>query len=134
MSERNEDMSAEDVAAGSASAEREGPAEREGERIEAEQGGKEPPFGLEPLLPVDEGNDFRNRWEVVQAGFVDRPRESVEQADNLVASLMERLAGSFSERRDQLEEQWARGDEASTEDLRIALQGYRSFFDRLLRT
>ncbi len=47
---------------------------------------------------------------------------------------MQRLAAVFSEEREQLEAQWAQGDDVSTEDLRIALQRYRSFFDRLLVT
>ncbi len=88
---------------------------------------------LEPLLADEETDDFRSRWEMVQAGFVDEPREAVQQADVLVGSLTERLAETFSQRRDGLEQQWGRGDEVSTEDLRQALRSYRSFFDRLLR-
>ena len=42
------------------------------------------------------------------------------------------LARSFNEARSSLEEQWSRGDDVSTEDLRITLQRYRSFFERLL--
>jgi hypothetical protein len=68
----------------------------------------------------------------VQAGFVDEPRRAVEDADNLVASLMKKLAEGFANERGRLEKQWDRGDNVSTEDLRIALQRYRSFFDRLL--
>ena len=69
---------------------------------------------------------------MVQAGFVDEPRKAVEQADGLVASTMKRLAESFARERANLEQQWDRGDNISTEDLRIALQRYRSFFHRLL--
>jgi hypothetical protein len=65
-------------------------------------------------------------------GFVDRPRESVEQADQLVADLMQRLAAQFSEERAELEGQWERDDDVSTGDLRAALTRYRSFFERLL--
>jgi len=86
----------------------------------------------EPLLPVDQGQRFTDRWQEIQASFVDRPRESVAEADTLVADLMQRLAASFSNERDQLESQWDRGDDVSTEDLRVALTRYRSFFDRLL--
>jgi hypothetical protein len=85
-----------------------------------------------PLLPPDQIERFTNRWHDVQAGFVDEPRTSVEQADALVADLMQRLAASFSKERDALEGQWDRGDEVSTEELRVALTRYRSFFDRLL--
>jgi hypothetical protein len=86
------------------------------------------------LLPVDEEEDFRQRWEAIQTTFVDEPQRAVERADALVDSLANRLAETFSQQRSQLEGQWGRGEEVSTEDLRIALQRYRSFFERLLRT
>jgi hypothetical protein len=86
----------------------------------------------EPLLADDATSDVRSRWEQIQASFVDEPRRAVEEADTLVAELMQRLADSFAQEREGLEDQWDRGDEVSTEDLRIALQRYRSFFDRLL--
>ena len=86
----------------------------------------------EPLFAGEQSEEFRARWETVQTGFVDEPRRAVEQADALVADLMQRLAGMFSEERKSLEGQWDRGDDVSTEDLRVALQRYRSFFDRLL--
>ena len=85
-----------------------------------------------PLLPDDQGRRFIERWQVIQASFVDEPRQSVEQADALVADLMQRLAAGFSSERERLEGQWDRGDDVSTEDLRVALTRYRSFFDRLL--
>jgi hypothetical protein len=88
--------------------------------------------GREPLLPGDQSERFTTQWQEIQASFVDRPRESVEQADALVADLMQRLAASFSDERERLEEHWDRGDDVSTEDLRVALTRYRSFFDRLL--
>jgi len=85
-----------------------------------------------PLLVSDETHTFRSRWDAIQTGFVDEPRHSVEQADGLVAEVMKRLAETFAEERSKLEGQWSRGDNVSTEDLRLALQRYRSFFDRLL--
>lgn len=85
-----------------------------------------------PLLPEDQSDRFVTRWQEIQTGFVDEPRESVAQADALVADLMQRLAASFSNAREGLEEQWDRGDDVSTEDLRVALKRYRAFFDRLL--
>jgi hypothetical protein len=85
-----------------------------------------------PLLVSDETHTFRSRWDSIQTGFVDEPRHSVEQADGLVAEVMKRLAETFAEERSKLEGQWSRGDNVSTEDLRLALQRYRSFFDRLL--
>ena len=84
------------------------------------------------LFPEKEANDFRTRWTDIQTGFVDEPRRSVEQADALVAEVIKRLANSFAEERSKLEGQWGRGDDVSTEDLRVALRRYRSFFDRLL--
>jgi hypothetical protein len=85
-----------------------------------------------PLFPANELEELRNRWSAVQTAFVDEPRTAVEQADGLVAAAMKRLAEVFAEERSRLEQQWDRGDNVSTEDLRIALQRYRSFFQRLL--
>ena len=84
------------------------------------------------LFPENETNDFRTRWTDIQTGFVDEPRRAVEQADALVAEVIKRLASSFAEERSKLEGQWGRGDDVSTEDLRVSLRRYRSFFDRLL--
>lgn len=86
-----------------------------------------------PLFSESEFGDFRSRWSNIQTGFVDEPRRAVEDADNLVASLMKKLAEGFANERAGLEKQWDRGDNVSTEDLRLALQRYRSFFDRLLK-
>ena len=85
-----------------------------------------------PLFPNNELENLRNRWKEVQTAFVDEPRRAVEQADGLVASAMKRLAEVFAVERSKLEKQWDRGDTVSTEDLRVALQRYRTFFHRLL--
>jgi len=85
-----------------------------------------------PLFPENESANFRNRWTEIQGAFVDEPRRAVEQADGLVAEVIKRLASSFADERSKLEGQWGRGDNVSTEDLRVALQRYRAFFDRLL--
>ena len=85
-----------------------------------------------PLFPAGEATSFRARWSEAQTGFVDEPRHAVEQADSLVAEMMQRLAKVFADERSKLEVQWSRGDDISTEDLRVALRRYRSFFDRLL--
>jgi hypothetical protein len=85
-----------------------------------------------PLLPDNEADDLRKHWEQIQIGFVDEPRRAVEEADQLVASAMTRLAEVFASERSRLESQWDRGDDVSTEDLRVALRRYRSFFERLL--
>jgi hypothetical protein len=86
-----------------------------------------------PLFSEPEMGDFRSQWSRVQTGFVDEPRRTVEGADKLVAAVMQRLAEGFANERSGLEKQWDRGDNVSTEDLRVALQRYRSFFDRLLK-
>jgi hypothetical protein len=85
------------------------------------------------LFAADETERFQGRWSDIQAGFVDRPREMVEQADTLVAELMQRLASQFSEERGRLETQWDKDENVSTEELRVALTRYRSFFERLLK-
>lgn len=87
----------------------------------------------QPLLAFDDLDHFRQRWDETQTSFVDEPRAAVARADELVAEVMQRLADTFARERAQLEGQWDRGDEVSTEELRVALQRYRSFFDRLLR-
>jgi hypothetical protein len=85
-----------------------------------------------PLLSTDQSADLDGRWNEIQTAFVDEPRQSVERADQLVAELMQQLAKSFAETRNRLEQQWDSGDDVSTEDLRLALTRYRSFFHRLL--
>ena len=84
------------------------------------------------LLPADEPERLRTRWSEIQGTFVDSPRQAVERADALVADVMKRMAEIFANERASLEQQWDRGDKVTTEDLRIALQRYRAFFDRLL--
>ena len=88
--------------------------------------------GPGPLLPSQYVGELRSRWSRIQAEFVDEPRTSVQQADELVAQAIKRLADSFADARNGLEQQWAGGDEASTEDLRVAFRKYRAFFERLL--
>jgi hypothetical protein len=84
------------------------------------------------LLADDEGAELSSRWEAIQVTFVDDPRRAVEEADGLVAHVMQQLADGFAREREALEGQWSRGEDVSTEDLRVALQRYRSFFQRLL--
>ncbi|MFG2626460.1 hypothetical protein [Streptomyces sp. NPDC048473] len=88
----------------------------------------------EPLLGPEEAEEFHTRWKAIQTAFVDDPQDAVRSADALVAEVMQSLAGSFASRKEGLESQWGRGEEVLTEDLRIALQRYRSFFNRLLST
>lgn len=85
-----------------------------------------------PLLNTEETGDLRTQWDAVQTDFVDDPRNAVKRADHLVALALQRLMSTFNAERARLEGQWDRGGEVSTEDLRIALQRYRSFFHRLL--
>ncbi len=85
-----------------------------------------------PLFSAAQAKEFRARWDAIQGGFVDEPRRAVEQADSLVAEAMKRLAEVFAEERARLEGQWDRKESVSTEDLRLALRRYRSFFGRLL--
>lgn len=89
--------------------------------------------GNEPLLG-EEQEAFRSRWQRIQGDFVDDPREAVSAADTLVAEVMQALARTFSDHKQGLEGQWQRGEEVPTEELRVALQRYRSFFNRLLNT
>ena len=85
-----------------------------------------------PLFSEEESRNLFTKWDALQVGFIDEPRRAVEQADNLVATAMKRTAEIFAEERARLEHQWDRGDNVSTEDLRVAMRRYRSFFRRLL--
>lgn len=104
---------------------------REQRRVVADAAATEPDRA-HPLFADTESDDFRGRWSDIQTGFVDEPRQAVERADALVAAAIKRLAEIFANERATLEQQWSRGDDVSTEDLRIALRKYRGFFDRLL--
>jgi hypothetical protein len=86
----------------------------------------------EELFAGDDLAELRARWAGVQAAFVDDPKDCVQKADVLVSDLVEQLTTGFAQARSHLEEQWSRGEEASTEDLRLALMHYREFFERLL--
>lgn len=100
------------------------------------------PTQAESVEPVEDDNTLlfadehrsglHSRWNDVQAAFVDDPKECVQKADNLVAEVVEELTASFADTRSRLEAQWSRGEQASTEDLRVALTRYRDFFHRLL--
>ncbi|HEX3219973.1 MAG TPA: hypothetical protein VHU77_08100 [Candidatus Limnocylindria bacterium] len=85
-----------------------------------------------PVMSADAAEEYRGRWQETQADFVDDPRSAVATADALVAEVMKRVAEEFANERNGLEKQWNEGGEASTEDLRVAFQRYRSFFSRLL--
>ena len=87
---------------------------------------------LAALFLPDVAKDFRSRWDAVQISFVDDPRLAVQQADELVAQVMKSLAETFSSERTKLEAQVDLTDKASTENLRLVLRRYRSFFERLL--
>ena len=87
---------------------------------------------LAPLFEQSALQDFRSRWGAIQTGFVDNPGGAVMQADELVAAVMKRLAEVFADERANLEQEWAKRNDVSTEDLRVAIRRYRSFFDRLL--
>jgi hypothetical protein len=105
---------------------------REAEEVEAGPDDTQTDAQREPLFEAADRDRFGESWTSVQAAFVDDPRDAVKEADTLVAELMKRLAETFSAERSRLESQWDNDEDVSTEDLRIALQRYRSFFDRLL--
>ena len=102
--------------------------EQQEQRTEAEQREDD-----RELFDDSELQSYRGRWEQVQSDFVDEPREAVQKADDLVSDLVEKLTSGFAQTRSGLEGQWKKGEEASTEDLRVALTRYRAFFQRLLK-
>jgi hypothetical protein len=80
----------------------------------------------------DESEHFRSLWNEIQGRFVDEPRSAVQHADTLVTEVIEKITQQFANEQSSLERQWKEGNDASTEDLRQALQQYRSFFNRLV--
>jgi hypothetical protein len=86
----------------------------------------------ESLFDADKLSGLRSRWTDIQAAFVDDPRQCVQNANALVSDVVDQLTAGFATALSRLEEQWARGEEVSTEDLRVALRRYRGFFERLL--
>lgn len=84
------------------------------------------------VMDSEEVEDLRERWIAIQSAFIDEPRRSVTEADRLVGDVTERIARSFEDERARLEEIWESGEDITTEDLRLTLQRYRAFFDRLL--
>jgi hypothetical protein len=97
--------------------------------------GSDPGTSGQPYAQLLEDHELQSilgQWKDIQAAFVDEPRKAIQDADALVAELMQRLAETFANEREQLESQWAGGADVSTEDLRRGLRRYRSFFERLL--
>lgn len=86
----------------------------------------------QPLLPKQQIEELHSRWNAIQTGFIDEPSRAVKDADELVGSAIQQISAAFADQRAQLEKQWTRGGDISTEDLRLAVQRYRSFFSRLL--
>jgi hypothetical protein len=134
-----EPLTTSDIAAASRNATRDDREGREARNEDERPGDAEAPTegrpaGAEntPLFAGREAERLRAEWDAIQIAFVDEPRRSVERADELVAQTIQRLAEIFSEERTRLEAPWSRGEQVSTEKLRIALQRYRSFFSRLL--
>ena len=87
------------------------------------------------MFAAEEAEGYRTRWDGIQTGFVDEPKRAVQEADALVAQVITRLSEVFADERTRLEQQWGHADQGqqiSTEDLRLALRKYRSFFERLL--
>ena len=114
---------------------RPGAGQDEQQAAPAESPGESPPEPQDvPLLDPAQSEGFLQRWSEVQARFVDDPRAAVQEGDDLVADLVQALSASFAQHKEGLEQQWRTGGEPGTEDLRRALQQYRSFFQRLLAT
>ena len=86
----------------------------------------------EALLNHQESEQFRASWSAIQGKFVDEPRSAVQQADTLVTEVIAKITEMFASEHSSLESQWNQGNEVSTEQLRQALQHYRSFFNRLV--
>ncbi|MER6996406.1 hypothetical protein [Streptomyces sp. NPDC000410] len=110
------------------------PGSGQDERTEATTAAEEPApeDDGQPLIPPDDAEGYRDRWQQIQGTFVDDPRDAVRTADALVAEVIQSLAATFADHKEDLEAQWSRGEDIQTEELRVALQRYRSFFNQLL--
>ena len=86
----------------------------------------------EALFPSGDITRLRNQWTEIQAAFVDEPRSAVKRADSLVGDVLKSLSDTFAQERARLESQWDHEGDVTTEDFRVALRRYRTFFDRLL--
>lgn len=84
------------------------------------------------LVEPARARDYRERWTSIQAVFVDQPKDAVQKADDLVEEVVHELTDVFGRERSDLEKQWSSGEQVSTEQLRVALQRYRTFFEQLL--
>ena len=84
------------------------------------------------LVADEAAGQFSERWRSIQSNFIDEPRASVQAADELVAEVIDSVSRRFGDERSRLEAQWESNEDVGTEDLRIALQRYRAFFERLL--
>ena len=87
---------------------------------------------LAALFTPEIAAGFRSRWDAVQIGFVDDPGQAVRHADELVAEVMKSLADSFAQERARFESRMHESQTAATENMRVAVRRYRSFFERLL--
>src|SRR5262245_58053055 len=108
------------------------PVQPEGEVISMQERRGTMTSSEQTLMPKRQTEDMRERWKSIQASFVDEPRKAVQEADQLVKSAIQQMEEVFREQRAQMEQQWSGGKDVSTEDLRLSLQRYRTFFDRLL--
>jgi len=96
--------------------------------------GKAPDGGTGTLIARDKSDSFEERWTEIQARFVDDPQDAVKEADQLVGDVVDSITKTFGDERGRLERQWSEGGDVGTEELRVALQRYRTFFQRLLET
>ena len=77
-------------------------------------------------------NQAFEQWKSIQGKFVDDPRGSVQEARALLDDLIQRIVQSLTEHKESLDRQWSSEPNASTEQLRLCLQHYRTLFTRLL--
>jgi hypothetical protein len=83
------------------------------------------------LMALERAEAYNSRWNELKGEFVDEPRRAVRGANELVGQVLDELEELFRRQRSALE-QGLDSEQTSTEDLRLALGRYRSFFDRLL--
>ena len=120
---------------------------RDAEKELAERERRREELDIRPLS-ASARERYITQWQLVQAHFVDAPMPAVREADDLIAQVMrdrgypvedfEQRAADVSVDHSDVVAEYRRANrlvvssDASTEDLRQAMQSYRALFDELV--
>ena len=85
-----------------------------------------------PVFAPESAQSFRVRWSSIQAGFIDDPRNAVQDADRFVADVVQSFTAGVEARRRALTSAWEQDGHSGTEELRLTMRQYRALVDRIL--